>query len=123
MMEIFSFKNIYIFSGRVQAPGRVKRAQTDHVPCSGVLPHEQPPHTDGHRPGFDRHDFSPDREILSYVDGTVDCVVPNRRIVSTIHDIYLYFHGSGQWRKAFVLGRGFQLVRLSLNTRVEKKKQ
>lgn len=85
------------------------------VPCSGVLPHEQ--HTDGHRPGFDRHDFSPDREVLSNVDGPVDHVVPHGRVVRAVHNIDLYFHGSGQGRVAFVLGRGFQLVRFSLSTR------
>lgn len=67
-----------------------------------------------HRPGLDRHDLSPDREVLSNVDGSVDHMIPHGRVVSAIHDVYLDLHGSRQKRVPFVLSHGLQLVRFSL---------
>lgn len=73
----------------------MKRAQTDH--CAVQLrAAARVKHTDvgTHRPGFDRHNFSPDREVLSNVDGSVDHVVPDGRVVRAVHDINLNFDGS-----------------------------
>lgn len=79
------------------------------------------PHIDwvilGHRPGLDRHNLSPNREILPYEDRPVNYVIPNGRVVRAIHHVYLDLHGSGEGRVAFVLGGGLQLVRLALGRR------
>lgn len=95
----------------------MKRAQTDH--CAVQLrAAARSKHTDvgTHRPGFDRHNFSPDREILSNVDGSVDHVVPDGRVVSAVHDINLNFDGSRQGWVSLVLSHSLQLVRFSLCT-------
>lgn len=71
----------------------------------------------GHRPGFDGNHFGTHREVFPYEDGAVYCVVPHRRVVSAIHNVYLDFHGSGQGRVAFVLGGGLQFVGFALDRR------
>lgn len=70
-----------------------------------------------HRPGFDWNHFGTHREVFPYEDGAVNCVVPHRRVVSAVHNIYLDFHGSGQGRVAFVLGGRLQFVGFALDGR------
>lgn len=103
---------------RADSPGvEVKRAQTDPCAVQRRAAARANTLTVSHRPCFDRHNFSPDRKVLSNVDRSIDRVVPHGRVVRAVHDVYLDFHGSGQGRIAFVLGSRLQLVSLSLCTR------
>lgn len=66
------------------------------------------------RPGLDRDYFGPNGHVFFNVDGAVNDVVPNRRIVGPVYDVYLYFDGPLQRRIAFIFRGRFQLVCLAL---------
>lgn len=82
-------------AGRVRAESR-----TEHWQCD--------------RPGFNRHNFSPDGHVLFNVDRAVHYVVPYGRIICTVHNVNLYLHRSRQGWVAPVFGHRLQLVRLAL---------
>lgn len=48
------------------------------------------------RPGLDRDHFGADRHVLFYVDGAVNGVVPDGRVVGAIHYVDLNLNGSFQ---------------------------
>lgn len=82
-------------AGRVRAESR-----TEHWQCD--------------RPGFNRHNFSPDGHVLFNVDRAIHYVVPYGRIIRTVHNVNLYLHRSRQGWVAPVFGHRLQLVRLAL---------
>lgn len=82
-------------AGRVRAESR-----TEHWQCD--------------RPGFNRHNFSPDGHVLFNVDRAIHYVVPYGRIIRTVHNVNLNLHRSRQGWVAPVFGHRLQLVRLAL---------
>lgn len=58
------------------------------------------------RPGFDRDDFAANGHIFLDINGPIDRMIPDGRIVGPIDHIDLYFDSTRQWRIALVLGHG-----------------
>lgn len=70
------------------------------------------------RPGFNGHNFSADWHIFLNIDGTVNGVIPNRWIISSVDHVNLHFNGTRQWRITFVLSHRFEFVCLTLITSI-----
>jgi len=101
--------------GRALRVGRQRAIYNSHSAVQGSgVPHGATNIESDDRPGFNRYNFCPDRHVFFNVDGSVDHMVPHWRIVCTVHNINLNFHGSGQGRVPFILSHGLQLVCFSL---------
>lgn len=72
-------------------------------------------------PGFNWNDFRSDIHVLFYVDGAVDDMVPDGRVVSPVYHVDLYLNWPRKWRETFVLSFGFQLVSLTLRQCYKKR--
>ena len=66
------------------------------------------------RPGLDRNDFVADILVLFDVDGAVDHLVPDGRVVGPVNHVNLHFNRSGQRRESAILSHCFQLISLTL---------
>jgi hypothetical protein len=67
------------------------------------------------RPGFYGNNFCPDGHVLFNVDGPVDHMVPDWRVIGAIDDVYLYLDSPRERRIASILSHSLQLVRLALH--------
>lgn len=105
--------------GRALRVGRQRAIYNSHSAVQGSgVPHGATNTESDDRPGFNRYNFCPDRHVFFNVDGSVDHMVPHWRIVCTVHNINLNFHGSGQGRVPFILSHGLQLVCFSLYSKM-----
>ena len=71
---------------------------------------------DRNRPGLDRNDFIADILVLFDVDGAVDHLVPDGRIVGPVDHVYLHLDRSRKRREPTILGHCLQFIRLTLPT-------
>ena len=81
----------------------------------GPVPPQQAGDAGDARPGLDRGDGLPDGRVLLDVDGPVDDLVPDGRLVGPVHHVDLHLHRPGQRRRAQVLRDRLQLVALALD--------